>query len=963
MPICLRVCLIMCIFALMKLTLKHIGMFFIMLFLSCALNAQRFVNVSLDGAQTVCSIQQDGQGMMWLGTENGLYCYDGYHSYKQYTEHTFSNTRVYAMAVDREQLFLATDKGMMCFNLQSNSYVQPSADATKDSGRKSTLEQRAILLKYRQIVFGSEVYALLDTPKGLLVGTLSGLYSVKKQALNGKNSWAKLNKQRILLPDSQQPLVNALAYDAKRRCYWIGTEGALYCADLQLKNFTRIFQLNGNSVKCLAEESNGNLYIGTDNGLYRLSLDNSILHFEHDSRDASSIPNNIVWSCFVDKWQNVWIGTDNGLSRLSTHTYFQYTSLDKITLSGEGNCLHEICQTRDGEWWLGGTNGLIRFGMNASQNASDGNVAWYKQNSSSYPLSHNRVRKIYEDRKGDVWVCTDHGVNYYNRQTKQMHNFIVCDKTGKYSTAWAYDVLEDKQGRMWMASYMGGIFVISKQRLLSLMAQASGSITIVADYHFSDQGKNALSGLHVGQMVIDAQDMVWASSFSSLDRINPQTMKVVPVEHKDDINYLMADSKGNVWADGNTEVKCFVINPSANHSQLKTKTWKIGGKVITMCDVDGKTWVVCGKECCVIDLDGKSSRFKIPSSIAPLAIFYSKAQHMVMMGGNDGYICLRADMPMEKGLQTKLMLAGIVVNGNQWQDAAPRNMKELELASDENSFTLQLTDLPFSDHPSAVYAYRLEGSDYDWHYLNKKRLDISYNGLPYGNYHLKVHVVDGEGNIGAEVYSLDITILPPWYLSIWAKLVYLLLAIVLAWGIMKFYLVRERLVEERRQKAEILEQVEARISFFNRLSEDLKTAVTHRSFDEILELTNRYLGVKIEKKEAEVPALNAADQRLLKEITETIETHMIDSDFNVTTLQEILGIGGKQLYRKLKAMTGKTPVEYIRELRMNKAAVMLKEGKFSVSEVMYTVGFSNNSYFSKCFSKAFGMTPTEYMKS
>lgn len=74
-------------------------------------------------------------------------------------------------------------------------------------------------------------------------------------------------------------------------------------------------------------------------------------------------------------------------------------------------------------------------------------------------------------------------------------------------------------------------------------------------------------------------------------------------------------------------------------------------------------------------------------------------------------------------------------------------------------------------------------------------MDISYNGLPYGNYHLKVHVVDGEGNIGAEVYSLDITILPPWYLSIWAKLVYLLLAIVLAWGIMKFYLVRERLVE------------------------------------------------------------------------------------------------------------------------------------------------------------------------
>lgn len=89
---------------------------------------------------------------------------------------------------------------------------------------------------------------------------------------------------------------------------------------------------------------------------------------------------------------------------------------------------------------------------------------------------------------------------------------------------------------------------------------------------------------------------------------------------------------------------------------------------------------------------------------------------------------------------------------------------------------------------------------------------------------------------------------------------------------------------------------------------------------------------------------------------------MINSDFNVTTLQEQLGMGGKQLYRKMKALTGKTPVEYIRAMRMGKASAMLKEGRFSVAEVMYTVGFTNSGYFSKCFSKAFGMTPTEYMK-
>ena len=87
---------------------------------------------------------------------------------------------------------------------------------------------------------------------------------------------------------------------------------------------------------------------------------------------------------------------------------------------------------------------------------------------------------------------------------------------------------------------------------------------------------------------------------------------------------------------------------------------------------------------------------------------------------------------------------------------------------------------------------------------------------------------------------------------------------------------------------------------------------------------------------------------------------MADSDFNVTRLQETLGLGSKLLYRKVKQMTGKTPVEFIRQIRMQRAAILLREGRFSVSEVMYMVGFSNSSYFSKCFQKAYGITPAAW---
>lgn len=950
-----------------------------MLFISIALHAQRFVNTTLNGAQAVYAITQDTSGVVWLGTDNGLYSYDGYHDYRHFASHTFRHIRINALGFEGSMLYLATSSGMLKFDTQQGIYASaPATESDGDKGRKKAARELRVLdMKGRKDAFGNDVYAILHTQKGLLVGSLAGL---------------RLNQRQILLTPGAQPLVNALAYDAKRHCYWIGTEGALYCADQALQNFSKIAALNGNSVKCLDEDQDGNLYIGTDNGLYRMAMNNSLEHFVHDSRNEATIPNNIVWSCYVDKWQNVWIGTDHGLSRLSTHTFYRFTSLDKITFSGEGNCLHAILQTRSGDWWMGGTNGLIHYaeGVRVQGAASEyQNVVWYKQNNPSAPLAHNRVRKIYEDKEGDVWICTDHGINLYQKSTGKLLNFIVYDKTGKYSTAWAYDILQDQKGRMWMASYQGGVFVLDKQRLLAAIWQSSAATaTCVADHHFSDKGKNALSGLHIGQLVLDGKGMVWASSYNHLDRIDTRTLRISHIPGNDAINYLMKSDNGNVWVGYNASVKCFMVNLPMKGKEVESKEWKIGAKVVSMCDVEDKVWVIAGNACSVLDPGNNSFQFIIPME-NPNNIYYSKLNHEVVMGGNDGFISIRADLSMPKDNKAQLLLAGIVVNGRQTQDAlldeniegtpgvSPVGLKTLVLAHDENNFTLQLSDLPFADHPTAVYAYRLEGSDHEWHYLDKGNLDITYNGLSYGDYHLTVHVVDGEGNIGDEVYQLEISVLPPWYLTIWSKLFYLILLIVgIAW-VVNAHFVRKQLKEAKKQKEEILEQVQARMQFYASLADELKNAAAHRSFEEVNHLVVSNLDVNASDSESESAMIvnfngqqttpeveiDDLDRKLLDEIKETIEENMVDSDFNVSMLQEKMGMGNKQLYRKLKALTGQTPVEYIRDMRMQKAAKLLKAGKFSVSEVMYTVGFSNSSYFSKCFSKAFGMTPTEFMRS
>ena len=109
--------------------------------------------------------------------------------------------------------------------------------------------------------------------------------------------------------------------------------------------------------------------------------------------------------------------------------------------------------------------------------------------------------------------------------------------------------------------------------------------------------------------------------------------------------------------------------------------------------------------------------------------------------------------------------------------------------------------------------------------------------------------------------------------------------------------------------------------------------------------------------------VESIEEKLLIRITEIIEERLADSDLNVQKLSEISGYNSKQIYRRIKQLTGHTVVDYIKSIRLKKAALLLEHRKYTVSEVMYQVGFSNPSYFSKCFAEKYGKTPKQYMES
>lgn len=1125
---------------------------FILALLSALTSAQTFSNIAIAEASTVCSIAQDEQGMVWLGTEGGLYSYDGYRTIPHNTaaDGTVVATRIHSMLVCHNIIYMGTERGLLVYDIRSGRYGQPQGQSPKDiravtlhQGRlwmgsatglySCDLKTNNILPENRQL---HNVYSLLSTPRGLLVGTIDGL------ALRSPDG----SVRRIPIGNGHQPLVNALAPDRGTPAVWIGTEGALYRYDW--RTFQPVAPLMGNSIKSLALHGD-NIYAGTDNGMFIYNkVSNHISHALHDSRSARSIANNIVWAVYNDRWGNLWAGTDQGVSEIQRRPFYTYTPLSDITSTGDGNCLHLIFRSPDNMLWLGGTNGLIAYSAtHGFLPDKDADMAWYRQTSTTHYMSHNRVRRVYSDRDRRVLVCTDHGLNIYNPLTRQMRNVIVTDPSRRYSTAWAYDVVDDGMGHYWICSYMGGVFVVAKEKLLN----ATDGV-VVADRHLLSQ----LQGIHVWQLVKDGRGRIWARMYDrGLDRIDPKTMRVEHVVGKDRIiNDLAADREGNVWAAMDGEIRRFGISASADRS---FSIAGYGGNASAMlCQVEGDMWAVMGNDCCILRADGTSLRFGVPG-FRPLAICYDRVSGSVLLGGNDAVVSIPTARMNEKRQHSHMFMSGMMVDGKPFvpEEGSTAYLSEVTLASTQNNVTFQLSDLPFSGQQPCVYAYRLKGIDRTWQYMHGERHEISYNALPPGRYTLEVRRIDALGNANDEVLSYGVTILPPWYWSLWAKIVYLIVIAALLVWIMNFYIMRRRLHQERQAKKRIMQESAARTQFFDNLSRQLKqplgslfgsvldmlhaetdtsgvrrleqmrhdvvdmNMLVHKALDvmqtkadndptpkttlEIVDFCRRaaddarsrygkavdidyrtdaptaYVCVDVVRLQpvlAELidfavnnrnaadpvriaittcddrvrinvtipgktiaqndlpfvfnryyrmpdnimpadtntfalvhefaeqqggasvvhsddnqivvtmafdpaqtasaasqhsdsapaafkePDADSADARLLAKITDTVEAHIADSDFNVTRLQESLGLGSKLLYRKVKQMTGKTPIEFIRHIRMQRAAIMLREGRFSVSEVMYMVGFSNSSYFSKVFQKTYGITPAEYSR-
>lgn len=123
------------------------------------------------------------------------------------------------------------------------------------------------------------------------------------------------------------------------------------------------------------------------------------------------------------------------------------------------------------------------------------------------------------------------------------------------------------------------------------------------------------------------------------------------------------------------------------------------------------------------------------------------------------------------------------------------------------------------------------------------------------------------------------------------------------------------------------------------------------------ELANKYKASTLDFAEAEV---ESSDEKLLKKAINIVEANLSDSLFGVEKMAKEIGMSRASLHKKLKSITGFAPSDFIRTIRLKRAANLLRHEADTVSQIGFAVGFEDQSYFSKSFKKQFGVTPSEY---
>lgn len=807
--------------------------------------------LGLDASAVNC-IVQDNQGLIWMGTDRGLYNFDGYLARHfvsgDQTVHANNGVIYCALMVDSVHLWLGADNGLSVFNTYTDRF-EPAPEGLPDNIRAiGRIDDHTFWIgsisglyhfnsathKVSRVTAENlpdqAIYAILRYDEdNFYFGTYNGL--CRYNARSGKF-------ERITIPresHTSNQLILSLLPDYKRGCLWIGTEGDLFSYNPSDNQLKEIPLFKGNSVKSLLQDQVNCLWVGTDNGLYIFEPETDRHRLVHyDALNDRSLISNIVWCIFTDRDNNIWIGTDAGVSLYASDEHYNLQSVSELTGSSEGNNVISILEDTSGILWLGGNNGLIKV------DRVKGTSVWYQQNSSKYPLPHNKVRSIFQDMDGDIWIATDGSVCRFNTKTTQFDRYQVEDESHTRNANWSYAMCQDETGKLWIATCLGGIFVVDKQKLLA----SKGKPFVAEHNYFSGGGAQGLSGNMLQFLAVDGNSNIWAGTYragvNKIDRLNRRVVQMTSHSEgihlpSDDVTAMWADRDHYIWiAFRNSIVR---LDTHDNTSRIITDPRFADAYISAMSDDGKRIWMGVSTGLFFIDKSSLKVRQVNTGGNYYGSVFYNRYTRKILAGGINEFLEFDPEVVLASDQHEKVYITSLLVNDqplDPCNDKLPgivpglsiRFMHGMDLPYKYNNLTFTVSELNYSIPQNMQYANRLSGLDAGWHFSARGDNRITYNHLPPGDYTLLLARVGSDGAPMPDPLSFSIRIRHPWYTSWLAKGIYLTILILLSVALVNYIMVLNRLRYERIEKAKTMELAAHKIDFLTNISHELKTPLS-----------------------------------------------------------------------------------------------------------------------------------------
>ena len=780
-------------------------------------------------------------------------------------------------------------------------------------------------------------------------------FSVQNNRLVAKNI------SSMFLPLDYRYAGAVISYHGK---IWLGTNRGLYnSAKQEFHALGTVHSLQHEVVTSLAITEDDKLLVGTLCGVD--IIDDKTGTIEHwNCSSVNPLSSNFVNS-LLSKDGQIWVGTETGgITKLAPRQlqleFFKHDAANPASLSP--NAVNAMYAAPDGTLWVGTVEG----GLNALAPGSR-NFTHYTMANSGLP--HNSVSTLAADNRGNLWIGTwGTGIAVMNLQQPGRIIPLVVDAKHQpflnFAGALVYDPINDG---MWLGTNDGLFFYDLKRQQLIEPFKGCLNVRGCIGSLITRDGK-LLMGCVQGMVEINLKSRIpgkgdFAVKYHQYKLDDPESGVIDKILSfclaKDGKIWLGSNGYGlycyNYNKEGKTYVKSFTTNNGLANNTVKG----------IVEDNQGMLWIATDNGLSIFNPKTETfSSYSRKDGLLSSQFYFNgairDAKGKIYLGTDEGLMAVTGVNHAVHN-SARLRFTELLVDnqpvfaGSDYLDDDISIAKRLCIHESDKSFTIFFSALNYGNDTQGVYLYRMKGYENDWVQLKPGQHSVRYSTLPAGSYQFEVKYIPSFDSDKEQVISVDIKVTPYFWKSWW-----FVSLMVIAFIAFLLYIYTSRLEKMReREVEELYRPIEAA------LKDSDEPGKLQSRIQMILENQKRYQDSQKKSIEADRKQVAEKERPFMDIVMEVMEKNYDNSEFGVQELADEMRMNRSVLSKKLNAEAGQPTAQFIRNYRLDIAKKMITENAANrnITEIAYRVGFNDPKYFTRCFTKQYGVSPSSYKDS